>query len=106
MGHGPAQILKGYLDEFDAGRSPLEGTWVLKFLLLPKQKVSEGWWESRIQGQGGDWCDPPDGCEKEVKNVALVCVREGVVGMEETSRKLVEFGKLFSVEAVIVSSLG
>ncbi|PUU78252.1 hypothetical protein B9Z19DRAFT_89788 [Tuber borchii] len=40
MGTGPAQILKGYLDGFDCGRSPLEGTWVLRFLLVPK--VSSG----------------------------------------------------------------
>ncbi|PWW77823.1 hypothetical protein C7212DRAFT_342462 [Tuber magnatum] len=107
MGTGPAQILKGYLDGFDCGRNALEGTWVLRFLLVPKAggSGSGGWWD-RVRSGDGNWCDPPDGCEREFRNLALVAVRQEGMDREEVKRKLVEFGKLFSVEVVVVSSLG
>jgi len=106
MGTGPAQILKGYLDGFDCGRSPLEGTWVLRFLLVPKVSSGGGGWWDRVRLGGANWCDPDDGCEREFRNLALVAVREEGMAREEVRRKLVEFGKLFSVEVVVVSSLG
>ncbi|RPA90163.1 hypothetical protein L873DRAFT_1795654 [Choiromyces venosus 120613-1] len=107
MGTGPAQILKGYLDDFDCGRSALEGTWVLRFLLVPKASNGGGggWWD-KVRFGGGDWCDPEDGCEREFRHLALCAVREEGMGREEVRRKLVEFGKLFSVEVVVVPSLG
>lgn len=105
-GNGPAQILKAYLDEYNGNRSPLDVTWVLKFLLMPVKKAFESkekWWESQ------DWqdlCKPKAISEKEFRPVALVCVRDDGFQKDEVARKLIEFGKLFSVEAMIVSSLG
>lgn len=105
-GNGPAQILKAYLDEYNGNRSPLDVTWVLKFLLMPVKRAAEPkqkWWESE------DWqdlCKPGTISEKEFRPVALLCVREDGFKKDELSRKLIEFGKLFSVEVIIVSSLG
>ncbi|KAH8151453.1 uncharacterized protein LAJ45_04658 [Morchella importuna] len=106
-GNGPADILKGYLDEYDGNRSPLDVTWVLKFLLMPVKKATQGeegkWWESE------DWqdlCKPKVISEKDFRPVALICVRDDGFKKDELSRKLIEFGKLFSVEVMVVSSLG
>lgn len=105
-GNGPAQILKTYLDEYNGNRSPLDVTWVLKFLLMPVMtdfKSKERWWESQ------DWqdlCKPKGISEKEFRPVALVCIRDAGFQRDDLARKLIEFGKLFSVEVMIVSSLG
>lgn len=105
-GNGPAQILKAYLDEYNGNRSPLDVTWVLKFLLMPVKKSFESkerWWESQ------DWqdlCQPKGISEMEFRPVALVCIRDAGFQRDDLARKLVGFGKLFSVEVMIVSSLG
>lgn len=102
-GHGPAQILKSYLDSFAGDRGPLELTWVLKFLLmLPAERsatVQESNWH--------ELCEPESLIEDdEVHRVALVCVRREAIQMEDLRRRLVQFGRLFSVEVILVSSIG
>ena len=100
-GNGPAQILKGYLDQISAGRDPLELTWVLKFLLVPK--VEDVRWELH---QWRELCTPDNLREGLFRQVALLCVRQAGMEMQEIGRRLMEFGKLFAVEVIIVSSLG
>ena len=73
---------------------------------MPKVSSGGGGWWDRVRLGGANWCDPDDGCEREFRNLALVAVREEGMAREEVRRKLVEFGKLFSVEVVVVSSLG
>lgn len=79
-------------------------TWVMKFLLLPKStSTADRWWEMR------DWqdlCQPENLKERDFKPVALICVRRAGFQKDELARKFIEFGRLFSVEVVIVSSIG
>jgi len=99
-GNGPAHILKGFLDEFSAGRNPLDLTWVLKFLLVPK--VEHGNWGLQ---EWRELCTPDNLKEGEFRQTALLCLRREGMAMEDVGRRMMEFGKLFSVEVIIVSSL-
>jgi hypothetical protein len=99
-GNGPAHILKGFLDEFSAGRNPLDLTWVLKFLLVPK--VEHGNWGLQ---EWRELCTPDNLKEGEFRQTALLSLRKEGMAMEDVGRRMMEFGKLFSVEVIIVSSL-
>jgi len=69
--------------------------------------VSRGggrWW-NRVRLRE-NWCNSKDGCKREFRNLALVAVSQEGVDREEVKRKLVEFGKLFNIEVVVVCSLG
>ncbi|KAI5797569.1 hypothetical protein EDC01DRAFT_650458 [Geopyxis carbonaria] len=103
--NGPAQILKAYLDEYTGRQDPLSLTWVLKFLLMPK---AGGRGKSMPDAQR-DWqtlCSPEKLDERDFRPVALICVRREGFAKEELAKKLIQFGKLFSVEVMIVSSIG
>jgi hypothetical protein len=99
-GNGPAQILKSCLDEVNNRRDPLSLTWVMKFLLTPKDPANkwtlDDWY---------DYCDPEKIPERQFREVALLCVRRESFRDDALYRRLIEFGKLFGVEFVVVSSI-
>jgi hypothetical protein len=97
-GRVPALILKGLVDEFNGDRDPGEITWVLRFLLMPKEGMKPVWEEV---------CKTPERVEeKEWKQVLLVGVNSDGFRMEELRRRVTGFGKLFAVDVEIVASLG
>jgi hypothetical protein len=87
------------MDEFNGpDRDPREITWVLRFLLMPKEGMNPMWMEV---------CKTPERVEeKDWKQVLLVGVNSDGFRMEELRRRVTGFGKLFAVDVVIVASLG
>lgn len=95
-GVGPAEILKSALDEYTnstTGKDPLALTWVLKFLLVGNGDVD---WEA-LQRE-----ELPANI---VSQVMLVCVTREGWRREDVGRRISQFGGLFDVEVVIVSSI-
>jgi len=99
-GCSPGHLLKGFLDEFSAERSPLDLTWVLKFLLVPKDKL-----RNLDLQEWRELCTPDNLKEEEFKQAALLCLRSEGMAMGDVVRRVKAFGQLFSVEAIIVPSL-
>jgi hypothetical protein len=84
--------------QFTGDRDPREITWVMRFLLMPKEGMKPEWMEV---------CKKPEKVEeKEWKQVMLVNVNSDGFRMEQLRRSVTEFGKLFAVEVVFVQSLG